>query len=33
MSMNSRRRWLAPYRRLWNAKRDALDRHLDEGGT
>ena len=25
--------WLAPYRRLWNAKLDALGRHLDEGGT
>ncbi|AXK34812.1 ArsR family transcriptional regulator [Streptomyces armeniacus] len=21
--------WLAPYRRLWNARLDALDRHLD----
>ena len=25
--------WLAPYRRLWNTKLDALGRHLDEGGT
>ena len=25
--------WLAPYRRLWDAKLDALGRHLDEGGT
>ncbi|MFI5049588.1 MAG: ArsR/SmtB family transcription factor [Gaiellales bacterium] len=25
--------WLAPYRRLWNAKLDALGRHLDEEGT
>lgn len=22
--------WLAPYRRLWNARLDALDRYLDE---
>jgi DNA-binding transcriptional ArsR family regulator len=21
--------WLAPYRRLWNSKLDALERHLD----
>jgi len=25
--------WLAPYRRLWNPKLDALGRHLDEEGT
>ena len=23
--------WLAPYRRLWADKLDALERHLDEG--
>jgi DNA-binding transcriptional ArsR family regulator len=23
--------WLAPYRRLWAARLDALERHLDEG--
>jgi DNA-binding transcriptional ArsR family regulator len=23
-------RWLAPYRRLWSASLDALERHLDE---
>jgi DNA-binding transcriptional ArsR family regulator len=23
--------WLAPYRRLWAAHLDALERHLDEG--
>jgi DNA-binding transcriptional ArsR family regulator len=22
--------WLAPYRRLWNTRLDALERHLDE---
>jgi DNA-binding transcriptional ArsR family regulator len=22
--------WLAPYRRLWSARLDALERHLDE---
>jgi DNA-binding transcriptional ArsR family regulator len=22
--------WLAPYRRLWSARHDALERHLDE---
>src|SRR4051812_19984695 len=22
--------WLQPYRRLWNARLDALERHLDE---
>jgi hypothetical protein len=22
--------WLAPYRKLWNAHLDALERHLDE---
>jgi DNA-binding transcriptional ArsR family regulator len=25
--------WLAPYRRLWEGRLDALERHLDEGGT
>lgn len=24
--------WLAPYRALWNASLDRLERHLDEGG-
>ena len=24
--------WLAPYRRLWNARLDRLGRHLDEDG-
>ncbi|WP_351224644.1 metalloregulator ArsR/SmtB family transcription factor [Streptomyces sp. NPDC002133] len=24
--------WLAPYRRLWNERLDALDRYLDEVG-
>jgi DNA-binding transcriptional ArsR family regulator len=23
-------RWLAPYRRLWSTRLDALERHLDE---
>jgi DNA-binding transcriptional ArsR family regulator len=23
-------RWLAPYRRLWNERLDALERHLDQ---
>jgi DNA-binding transcriptional ArsR family regulator len=23
-------RWLAPYRRLWSSRLDALERHLDE---
>lgn len=23
--------WLAPYRRLWTARLDALERHLDDG--
>jgi DNA-binding transcriptional ArsR family regulator len=26
-------RWLAPYRRLWGRRLDALERHLDEGKT
>ena len=26
-------RWLAPYRRLWGRRLDALERHLDEGNT
>ena len=26
-------RWLAPYRRLWGRRLDALERHLDEGIT
>ena len=25
--------WLAPYRRLWNERLDALGRHLDETAT
>ena len=25
--------WLAPYRRLWATRLDALERHLDEKGT
>jgi DNA-binding transcriptional ArsR family regulator len=25
--------WLEPYRRLWAGQLDALERHLDEGGT
>jgi DNA-binding transcriptional ArsR family regulator len=25
--------WLAPYRRQWAARLDALERHLDEEGT
>ncbi|MFC6083775.1 ArsR/SmtB family transcription factor [Sphaerisporangium aureirubrum] len=25
--------WLAPYRRLWNERLDALGRHLDMSGT
>jgi DNA-binding transcriptional ArsR family regulator len=24
--------WLAPYRRFWNARLDALERHLDKEG-
>jgi DNA-binding transcriptional ArsR family regulator len=24
--------WLAPYRRLWNTRLDALERHLDKEG-
>jgi DNA-binding transcriptional ArsR family regulator len=26
-------RWLAPYRRLWGRRLDALERHLDEEET
>jgi DNA-binding transcriptional ArsR family regulator len=26
-------RWLAPYRKLWGRRLDALERHLDEGKT
>ncbi len=26
-------RWLAPYRRLWGRRLDALEGHLDEGKT
>jgi DNA-binding transcriptional ArsR family regulator len=26
-------RWLAPYRKLWGRRLDALERHLDEGTT
>lgn len=25
--------WLEPYRRLWAGRLDALERHLDRGGT
>ena len=25
-------RWLAPYRRIWEERLDALERHLDESG-
>src|SRR3954453_10352843 len=25
--------WLAPYRRLWNDRLDALERHLDDTAT
>jgi DNA-binding transcriptional ArsR family regulator len=25
--------WLAPYRRLWAGRLDALERHLDQGGS
>ena len=25
--------WLAPYRRLWSGRLDALERHLDRGDT
>jgi len=25
--------WLAPYRRFWNGRLDALERHLDETTT
>ena len=25
--------WLEPYRRLWAGRLDALERHLDEGGS
>jgi DNA-binding transcriptional ArsR family regulator len=25
--------WLAPYRRFWTQRLDALERHLDDGGT
>jgi DNA-binding transcriptional ArsR family regulator len=25
--------WLAPYRRLWEQRLDALERHLDEMGA